>query len=330
MTPHGWSSAGDPGDPRWSPGDSRTLPSSPEWSGLTTIDLKRGRYATDSHFRLGWREWQDHPIGQTALLWRTTALVLKPEAMAGRRSALILERTAALGFQPVLAVPTTFGEAAVHATWRYQMDGASDDWIRLRSCYCLDTPALYVALIHPEAGPTSSAAHRLRQAKGSPHLDQQKQTDLRAGLGAPNPVLSFLHTPDDGADFIRESTIWLDHTHRERLRDDALRGHAVPWPEILNLARRIEHQIPMKSFDPTVADLALRTLVASRREVDCSAARDLLGLLEAPRSDGFHLRRFEDLLRCLDIEPTQSWDVFTAASQRIALRVPSLLGSPYV
>lgn len=303
---------------------SRLLPSAADWALLTTTDLKAARYVTDSHFRLGWYEWQDHEVASTDLLWQTTALVLKPEALAGHRAGAILERTAALGFEPVQATAVPFGEVPVHATWQYTMDRASDDWIRLRSCYCLRTPALYVALRHSGASRSSPATLRLSEAKGSAHLDRQRPTDLRANLGAPNPVISFLHAPDDAADFLRELTIWLRADNRRAMRDTLVTGSQVSWNELQETVQSMQMQTRKETFDPDGAQQALTRLVKGRASVDVAAANELLHLLEASQKNSFRLSRFELLLNRLGIDAVESWDAFTVASQRIQLHATPL------
>jgi guanylate kinase len=191
----------------------RTLPDPSTWKRLTDAPWKTTEYAVDGLFREGWADLLRLTEDQGSFaISCMTSLILKPETLARRSSRKVVELIREQGFRIALAKKIDLNRHTVQAVWRYQMDLASDDRILLRTLPLAPTEAIYLILQTDPAD--RSAAERLRAFKGSSHAHLQKTGQLRSQLQLPNPTISFVHAPDDSADFIRELPVWLNFAER--------------------------------------------------------------------------------------------------------------------
>lgn len=310
----------------------RQLPNEEEWHWLTDSRAKRAAYLVDSFFRQAWSE--AHHLGsEKSTIRRCAGLLLKPEALATRQSSIILDRLDASGFQPIFLEPVEFDAQSVHAAWRYQLDKASDDRIRLRTVWRGGELGAYIALMHNKIPVTApSAAAWLASLKGSPHPSKQSSGQLRAGLGAPNAMLNFLHTADDCADFVRELAIWLSPPKRRKLYD-TLAGQptVVGWPEVHRQILCLEASVPEHHIDPGKSATTLRALASANSGLAPDSCVQLCKILdEAESREGvLSLWQLERLCHKLNIN-IHSWDAFVFASQHIVVSMLPLAEETYL
>lgn len=183
-------------------------------SWLTHDPRKRVAYCDDPYFWEGWESLAATCPSEPdqAMLRHVTFLLVKPEAVVGRRVALILDFLRARGFLVVGAWPVRLSRHAARALWRYQINSAPIGHIRALEMGVTAGELFVLGLAHALAhGEASSAAELLRLSKGA--SSQPADGTLRDLLRCPAQMLSFVHAPDDMADVIRELAIVCDGPH---------------------------------------------------------------------------------------------------------------------
>jgi nucleoside diphosphate kinase len=255
----------------------RILPDDTDWRLLTRDPHKPATYNGDGQFRQSWSDWKNLAAGTSSAIYRYTSLLLKPETFAARKTGLILDRVRKLGFRATYAKEVQFDDKSIQAAWRYQMDKSSDDRFRLRGCFWGDTTSVYIVLRGPPAD--ECAADRLARLKGSAHPEKQIPGTLRHGLGGPNAMFSFLHTPDDTADFIRELSVWLTYGERYDLIRAINAAKLESEESVLAAIARLESSRPVVSLDTRKALADLIASVRGAEAADPDACRQMLGII---------------------------------------------------
>ena len=189
-------------------GEARVLGAQtlPPW--LSDDPLKRGIYCDDLYFWDGWEAFTAACSGEPAqaTLRQLTFMLIKPEAIVGRRIEPILDFVQALGFGIAGAWPVRLTRHAVRALWGYQINSVPIAWVHALELGITSGELFVVGLTHPlERGEASTAAELLRVNKGTsarPGGDM-----LRDRLNGPARMLSFVHAPDEPADVVRELAV---------------------------------------------------------------------------------------------------------------------------
>lgn len=182
---------------------------------LTGDPGKRMAYCDDPYFWEGWESfaaaWPGEP--DQARLRHVTFLLVKPEAIVGRRIAVILDFLCTRGFLVVGAWPVRLCLHAVRALWRYQINSAPIGHIRALEMGVTSGELFVLGLAHALArGEAGSAAELLRLSKGA--SSRPADGTMRDLLRCPAQMLSFVHAPDEMADVIRELAVASDDPHR--------------------------------------------------------------------------------------------------------------------
>ncbi|MEU7058745.1 nucleoside-diphosphate kinase [Streptomyces sp. NPDC046197] len=188
---------------------------------LTADPAKREVYRYDTYAREGLRAF----AGMTALRRShdVTFVVLKPDAVAGRRCELILRILREEGWVPAAATTVRFDPLLTRELWRYQFNAASAQRIDVVDHLLGSGPSLLV-LLHDTRRPAwMPASVRLTAAKGSADPEAARHGDLRTRIGRINGLFNFVHTADDPADVIRELQLFSYRTGWDWCRD-ALSG----------------------------------------------------------------------------------------------------------
>lgn len=180
---------------------------------LTQDPRKREVYHDDPYFWEGWAAFLTACGGQAdeAVLRHMTFLLIKPEAIVGRRVAAILDFLSARGFFCVGTWPVRLNRHAARALWRYQLNSVPIAHIRALEMDVTAGQMYVIGLGHALAdGVASSAAELLRLRKGS--SSRPAAGTLRAELRLPARMLNFAHAPDEPADVLRELAIVCEGT----------------------------------------------------------------------------------------------------------------------
>jgi nucleoside diphosphate kinase len=171
---------------------------------LTRSEEKVGHYLVDPHFRSGQRL-----ITASAAMARTF-VVLKPDALAGRRVGAALDIIRANGFDVLAARTFRFSPLLTREVWRFQFNIASQDRADVVDLLLPSAESLLLVLrdtgwTGPDALP---AACRLAGLKGSADPAARRPGDLRTVLRGPTTLFNFMHTADEPADVVRELALF--------------------------------------------------------------------------------------------------------------------------
>lgn len=175
---------------------------------LSPDPVKRAIYCDDLYFWDGWAAMVTACCGEPdeALLRHLTFVLIKPEAIVGRRFDPILDFLLAKGFVIAGAWPTRMSRHAVRALWGYQINSVPMAWVHALEMGVTSGELFIVGLTHPlECAEATTAAELLRLNKGT--SARPGGDNLRDRLKGPARMLSFVHAPDEAADVIRELAI---------------------------------------------------------------------------------------------------------------------------
>jgi nucleoside diphosphate kinase len=189
---------------------------------LTRDDRKRAVYLDDPYFWEGWASYHAARPTDRALT-RLTFLLVKPEAIAGRRVEPILEFVRSAGFLVIGTWPVRMGRHEARNLWRYSLNELPIAHIRALEMLVTAGQLFLVGLSlgrdacldRVDSGQVT-AAERLSRAKGSTSRPEAPGT-LRQRLGCPALTLNFVHAPDEPADMLRELAVLGDANLQEQV-----------------------------------------------------------------------------------------------------------------
>ncbi|WP_405787180.1 nucleoside-diphosphate kinase [Streptomyces sp. NBC_00029] len=284
---------------------------------LTQDQRKADAYRHDPYMREGLRSLAAARDGET--LRRHTFVVLKPDAVAGRRCALILDVLRSRGWHPVAATAVRFDPLLVRELWRYQFNAASAQRIAVVDPLLSSGPALLVLLEDLDRPDWLPASARLTAAKGSAEPSVARSTDLRTLIGRVNGLFNFMHTADEPADVVRELQLFSYQTGWSWCAGPLFGGSddaAAPAVEVTlaSLLAELEAAIPA-------------------HDLDVAASIGRLALLDGPWGDCARTRtdpaRIDDWLGILHVTPLPPgparWDVLTVLTSWIDCNEPGVL-----
>ncbi|MFE5871390.1 nucleoside-diphosphate kinase [Streptomyces roseifaciens] len=188
-----------------------------DWSALTRSQAKRNLYARETYFREGLSDAEEILAGRLSAALRDSALLMvKPDGLAAGRLLPVLDYLGEHGFTVTAAREFRFQPFHWRELWRYQLTSATLDRLAVNELLLGAGPALFL-LLRSEPGHPLPGTVRLSTLKGSATLEAQKPGTLRALLGQPNRVLSYVHVADEPADLLRELGLLFDAADRRAL-----------------------------------------------------------------------------------------------------------------
>jgi len=277
---------------------------------VTVCPAKADAYRRDPHFRAGARAVLAAGTDRLDGVLASTLLILKPDAVAGRRVRPVLDGLAAAGFTVAGFARFRFSPLLVRELWRYQFNIASADRADVVDLLLPAADSLALVLHDPRWTPGAlPAAYRLGDVKGPADPRLRKPEHLRARLAAPTTLFNFVHTADEPADLLREAAL-IDLAAGSRLLAAALTSS----PEVGDLARAV---------DALEADLPAH---------DLDEAAATARLLDRARYAGLALGADGRLpwravwARCPDgrVPDSDRWDLLSLATAQIECNVPGL------
>jgi nucleoside diphosphate kinase len=186
----------------------------------------RAHYCDDPYYWEGWTSYlAAGPEGE--VLRHLTFLLVKPETIAGRRVASILEFLRSGGYRIIGTWPVRMGRNEARGLWRYTLNMLPIAHIRALEMLVTAGELFLVGLHHPLALGEASAADLLSRSKGSSAHPEARGT-LRERLGRPALMLNFVHAPDEPADVLRELAVLCEAPEQELIIAALLA--AVRWP----------------------------------------------------------------------------------------------------
>ncbi len=198
--------------------ESRVLATGPVAPWLTALPRKAAIFSDDLYFWEGWAAFAAACSGEPdkALLRHLTFMLIKPEAVVGRRLDAILDFLLGKGFNVAGAWPVRLSRHAARALWGYQINSVPTAHHRSLELSVTSGELFVVGLVHPlEHDEAPTASELLRLSKGI--SSRPGGNTLRDHLDGPARMLMFVHAPDEAADVIRELAVVCDPPYR-------------PWP----------------------------------------------------------------------------------------------------
>ncbi|WP_163511843.1 nucleoside-diphosphate kinase [Fodinicola acaciae] len=201
----------------------------PDW--CSDSPEKRVVFGSDPYVVETWREL---PAGW---LPATTFLLLRPEAIVARVGCTVLGRARSAGFTPLTAVPIRFDRRMVREIWRHDLNGTPPSRLRLLDFLLTAGDCLLVVVRHPD-----DAARRLRALKGPSQPRDRRPHHLRSlpGVSQVGP-LTYVHTPDEPIDVVRELGIFLDTEQRRRV-------FAATSDDVVRTLTQLENAVEYRDF----------------------------------------------------------------------------------
>ena len=184
-------------------------------ASLSALPVKRALFAVDSYFRDGWDDLLEVVPEPSALLHTHATLLLKPDAVAGRRLEAALDWLLEQGALVVAAERIRLDRHTTRAMWWYQWNVATRERRELADALVTAGESLLLVARLPDA-PTP-ATLRLSNLKGPADPAKREPWQLRQRLDNDNFLINFVHTADEPADLVREFGILLDGPDRRRL-----------------------------------------------------------------------------------------------------------------
>ncbi|MFI6011960.1 nucleoside-diphosphate kinase [Streptomyces sp. NPDC051243] len=286
---------------------------------LTADPAKREVYRHDTYAREGLRSFAT--VTELHRSHDVTFVVLKPDAVAGRRCELILDILRDEGWLPAAATTLRFDPLLTRELWRYQFNAASSQRIDVVDHLLGSGPSLLVLLYDTRRPAWMPASVRLTAAKGSADPEAARHGDLRTRIGRVNGLFNFIHTADDPADVIRELQLFSYQTGWDWCRAALC---AVGPPTTADGRSRVS--------DPAHALLAAVHEAIPAHDLDVTAALRRLSAGTGPwaelaRHAGTpkHIGHWLAELRRGPINDEASrWDVLTVATQWIDCNEPGV------
>ncbi|MEO3784953.1 AfsA-related hotdog domain-containing protein [Actinocorallia sp. B10E7] len=189
---------------------------------LSALPRKRALFSVDSYFRDGWDDLLEVVPDPWALLERHASLLLKPDAVAGRRLEAALEWLLEQDAVIVAAEAVTLDRHSTRAMWWYQWNVATKERRDLADALVGAGAGLLLVARLPEA--PIPATLRLSNLKGPADPARREPWQLRHRLANDDFLVNFVHTADEPADLVREFGILLDGPDRRRVYADLVAG----------------------------------------------------------------------------------------------------------
>ncbi|MFB7947261.1 nucleoside-diphosphate kinase [Kitasatospora phosalacinea] len=278
--------------------------------GLTRSAEKAEHYRIDPYFRLG----AQHVRAEQAHAY--TFLVLKPDAVAGRRCEPALDAIRAHGFDLSAVHLVTFTPLLTREIWRYQFNIASWDRADVVDLLLPANASLLVVLKDRLWQPGGlPASCRLASLKGAADPGSRGPNSLRTLLSGPTTLFNFLHTADEPADVVRELALFgLAGGHSE-----ALPLENGPAEDVeLRLREALDGLYTACPSHDLDAGASLRRLGAHRNPAVAAEAR---AQLDGDGSGGW---RALAAAAGTAVPADMLWDLLAVATAEIDCNVPGL------
>lgn len=276
---------------------------------LTRSSEKVDQYLVDPHYRTG------EQLISAADAKAATFVVLKPEAVAGRRIEMTLQALRDNGFVVVSAQIFRFTSLLFREIWRYQFNVATQDRIDVVDLILPSSESLLLILrdsrFREDDDSCLPASCRLAGLKGPADPAARKPGDLRSILRGPTTLFNFMHTADEPADVIRELAM-LD-LFTEAPATAAVRFTEPADPDRLaGLVDHLYRALPEHDLDATASRKRLASsgydaVAELAAQPDCPGWRDLVNAFPGGR-----------------IPPDALWDVLSLATAQLQSNVPGL------
>lgn len=175
---------------------------------LTHDDSKLHLYSQDLDYRIPEEILMRKGVLTRDELYDYTFLVLHPEVFAGRFQETVVDKLLENGFSIAAVDVVPFDLNQAKGIWKYQWNAAA---VERMLFFALKSRLSTTAILYLRSGANSlPATLRLHELKGSSRFTERiKPNQFRSVLPFTNRAMTFIHCPDEPADFLRElSVLW--------------------------------------------------------------------------------------------------------------------------
>ncbi len=189
------------------------------WNKLTHSLKKRELYSSDFYFELSYEAaFQNIQNDIASKVNDFTLLFIKPEALLTDKIDILIEELQKHHFELVYASIKPISHVQISELWKYNWPAVSIIRIIINQVYYTKYNCGLLILQHTQCD-SESASSYLAKIKGSPPY---REPHIRFYMSAINVFLNHIHSPDDSADFMRETAIFF------------------AWDELIEIYRRIQ------------------------------------------------------------------------------------------
>ncbi len=229
--------------------------SAAEWEYLSALGDKRSHYSIESYFRDS--VWDARLVLGERLfevVQRYGLVVVKPEALPGRRVDAIMGFLRENRLTPVCSRPLRYTRHVVAELWRYQWNAATIEKMDIATRVNTALPTLLMMVRDDLGRRELPAPVRLKELKGASAPEKRRPNTLRDAVRAPNRLITFVHSADEPADVLRELGIFFDReTRRGLLAEVANEESADVTDDCVRELKRLEAGAPATDFDAQTA-----------------------------------------------------------------------------
>jgi len=215
----------------------------------TQDDSKTELYRQDLNYRLAEEMLMNNGMLSVEELYDYTFLVLHPEVFAGHFHEIVVDKLIEAGasIAGIDVIPFSLDKAK--GIWKYQWNAATVERMSLFGLKSglFSTAVIYIKRCAKTHGiPATLSLHEL---KGSSRFRERiRPHHFRSVLPFNNRALTFIHCPDEPADFLRELSIispqenWLSIIHQ-------LRTETLGRDDAINCLKSLCHESSFSDFD---------------------------------------------------------------------------------
>ena len=223
---------------------------------LTPNVIKHEHFSRDDDYIRAFRLLVASTSGRKELLsflWNVSAMIVRPDAIAGKQSRNIFEILNSRGIFPCAVRRISVSEAQVEKLWRYQLNVATPERKELLKKIMGAGDSVYMLFRDTSARYMAPATVHLTYLKGTARIDSRKEGHLRTAAGpAVANIFSYLHISDDPADLIREMGLLFDAEGTRELFREALQCNNR-LAQAKNIISSLEALIPDGAFSKEVS-----------------------------------------------------------------------------
>lgn len=282
------------------------------WRVYTALSAKWGYYSLEIFFREALEAINTgFDCERVAyLLQRIAKVTLKPEGLVGGRLNALLRFLHYHGFKLLDVGRVHYSRYVSREIWRYQWNTATLDRIALSDFIAEQGPALEITVLDTRPKPPIPGTLRLRSLKGSAVPELRSPSSMRSMCGAPNRVLSIVHTVDEPADIIRELGITKTTDKIRQWLEDVIRRQHLSDDDLVKAAYEHESQLANTTHD--------LDFEASAARLAARCGEEILGEIVVARgtvnSDSrFDFREWKSRIVSLGVA-ADPWDIITVGS----------------
>lgn len=218
---------------------------------LTFDHQKLRLYPMDLEIRLVWEALHRRLGAENyAFACEHTLLLIKPESFRRRFAEPIIQFLEEAGFLITSAKFVSLSGVEERFVWRYQWNKSTSDRQKLSQIKNQHDRSVLLCLRNTVEDEGLPASVRLHELKGSSaFMDQRRPHHLRSLLGSSDKGVTYVHCPDEPADFLRETSVffadgdeilhafgptqWSGLSRREVLQfEQSLEPHSIDYEEV--------------------------------------------------------------------------------------------------